>query len=1129
MLTLYTFPPAFAAEGEDDTSESLSLNPKTVSIEAGNTATITATYTGPATGDIVWSINDEKIISLVTDSGDDNSEDDNTGSGDENTEGDNTGSGDNTDAQAEDGSDSTESDGSGSGDTESGGSGSDSGNTGSSTKTSTITIKGLTAGATAISASAGGVADECTVTVTASTKLKTVEISETQDLVLEKGAEKIITALITPSTAKDELKWESSSANVASVTADLKNSKKATVKGLSPGRSSVSVVNAEGTVKCSAPLNVIVSGVTLALSNPSKPINAGSTATVLMTRYGSATENALASSDWEWDSDNPSVAQAVASGASTGQIIARSPGTAVISCKSENGSYSAELEVTILSATAGAINVSLSNNQIQFSDILSKLESKCKDETNSSLKYLTNISVPTEQGTLYYGYVSIDNTGAGVATAKEYYRSPSTGQLDLKKITFIPQKGYTGNVLISYTGYSSDGLSYTGMLSTTVTATNANRISYSSVEGSVIRFQASDFSKYCQSINGQEIDSVSFTTPNSRYGYFYYNYTATANDRTNVDSDETFYRTKSPSIDKLSFVPDKDYSGSFSISFSGKDTAGADIRGAVYITLGNDSSSSSGSSSSNSSLTYYCRPGERVYFETSDFSSTCEDKNDAQFDYVRFDQPTSHGDLYYDDDDLVDTDIRFYRTGSRRRVDDVYFEADSNYTGTVYVPFICYDVNGNRFSGDVRIKVSNSSYSSSGTVSYSCRPGGRVYFNDSDFSDVSYDKTDRQLDYVRFSLPSSSRGVLYYDGDDKVSSSTSFFRSGSNRLIDDVSFVADDDFSGTVFFSFTGYNTNGRSFSGTVKITVSGSASSSSVSNDLTVTYESNGLGVLFRTLDFSTACNNALNSQLSYIEITSLPRTDSGRLYINYKSPAQYIVFDKNQVYSVTGTPSISQISFVPRAGFTGTVYLDYTGTGVNGEHCSGDIRINVTQPVLSSYFEDMWGAVWSIPSVDFMRAYNIVEGTSKTLFSPTKPMKRGDYILMLQRIFRFEGGSESTGYRDVPRDSYYADAIYAARAEGVLDENRYFYPEAAITREKAAVYLYKSLRISGRSISPGSYSDISPFLDAELVSSDAVEALGALVKLGVFVGDDFQRLNPTLSLNRAQLATILHRALTL
>ncbi len=1088
---------ALAAEGEtQDTSPNLSLDKTTLNLTVGKTAELTATLKNPAANTkFTWTSSDDTIVKVEEKSSE-------NGSGGEQG----------TEPAADD---------------EAGGTGSAEETNPSTEITSTVTLTPLKASdpdtpVMVTVKAANGETESCNINV--KDAVSKIEFTEA-NLTIERGGQMELTAHLSPASTFEKVEWESTDKTVATVsprvvTTDKPNDNNefGVITGVSPGTTSIYAKTSDS-VKTNPPCTVTVSGITLSLDKNKDEIPANSSVTVNMTRYGSATVNSMSSNDWNWESDNNTVASVIPINASQGQISARAAGKATISCVNDQGNYSAEIEITVTSATASATDVSLSNNKLEFSDIVDKLKDKCQKETGNSLSYITNVSLySTKQGTLYYGYVSPDNTGAGVASSASYYVSPIAGQRDVNKITLIPKSGYTGDILINYIGYSTNGDSFKGMITSSVKSSSA--ISYSSSNGNVINFQVSDFNKYSQSINGRDIASVKFSAPNSRYGFLYYDYKSGNVSASNVSNSQEFKRVGSPSLEKVFFIPDKSYSGSFTISYTGTDTANNTFRSTIDITLN--------ASSTDSSLSYSCRPGDRVLFTTSDFTDACYDAVDKTLNYVKFDlPPSSEGTLYYDSDDEVSSSDRFYRTGSSNKlIKDVSFLSNSGFNGTVEISFTGYASGDKSFSGTVTIKVLDSA--SSGTIKYSCTAGKRVNFNEDDFSDLSWDITDKELRYVKFTLPSSSKGVLYYDTNTKVSSRSSYYYSGSSRKISKLSFLADDDYTGTVSISFTGYNTSSKKFTGIVEITVT-AGSAVKPQSPKTVNYISNGTAVSFRAMDFTSACAASLNSQLSYVKITA-PDSIVGKLYLNYDSPSQYVSFDPNQVYSVNNAPSISQISFVPAAEYNGTVYLTYTGTGTGGDTCTGNIRISISRPSSSTRFTDMWNCTWAIPSVEFMRSYGIVDGTSVNTFSPTEPTKRGDYILMLYRVFKFpDAGTNS--FSDVPASSYYATAISAAKNLGIIENADRFNPASSLTREDAAIYLYNSLLYSKRSdtVYPGTSSDLAKFPDAQLVSSDAIAAMGSLASLGVFIGDEFGRLNPTLALNRAQLAVILHRALTL
>ena len=113
-------------------------------------------------------------------------------------------------------------------------------------------------------------------------------------------------------------------------------------------------------------------------------------------------------------------------------------------------------------------------------------------------------------------------------------------------------------------------------------------------------------------------------------------------------------------------------------------------------------------------------------------------------------------------------------------------------------------------------------------ITYETDEDTAVTFDEDDFNEVCEDATDETLSYVKFTLPSSSYGKLYYDYasssdyDSKVASTERYYYDAdSDELsISDVTFVPKSNYTGTVKINYTGYNTDGDSFTGTIRITV---------------------------------------------------------------------------------------------------------------------------------------------------------------------------------------------------------------------------------------------------------------------------------------------------------------------
>ena len=71
---------------------------------------------------------------------------------------------------------------------------------------------------------------------------------------------------------------------------------------------------------------------------------------------------------------------------------------------------------------------------------------------------------------------------------------------------------------------------------------------------------------------------------------------------------------------------------------------------------------------------------------------------------------------------------------------------------------------------------------------------------------------------------------------------------------------------------------------------------------------------------------------------------------------------------YTPDGSPNLSDLTFLPKAGFTGSVQIGYEGTDSRGKTFRGQIRIQVNQGSGSRYFQDMGSYAWAAPYVDLL-----------------------------------------------------------------------------------------------------------------------------------------------------------------
>ncbi|WP_312637207.1 S-layer homology domain-containing protein [Oscillibacter sp.] len=799
-------------------------------------------------------------------------------------------------------------------------------------------------------------------------------------------------------------------------------------------------------------------------------------------------------------------------------------GTAVIRYTGYDSSstpraFQGTIEVNV-AAVSGISYSTTGRSRVDFND--ADFSAVCQAATGHELQYVTFSLPSTSKGTLFYKYNGSDLDNK-VTSGTAYYRSKSPL---LSDVTFVPADGYSGTLSISYTGRDTNGNSFGGSVSITVSTSAGSRgnIQYSTSKNRSARFNASDFNSLCEDVLGVRLQYVRFTLPASSVGTLRYNYSSSSSAGSYVSSSTSYYRSSSPYLDNVYFVPASGWTGTADISFTGYGSNSQSFTGVVTVDV--DSTSSSGT------LSYSTRRDTAVRFDVDDFNTRCDDETGQWLNYVSFTLPSSsYGTLrynYYSSSSTgssISSSTNYYRSSSPY-LDNVYFVPASGWSGTVDISFTGYSTGGQRFTGTVRVTVRDSA---AGGVSYSTKQDTPVNFSANDFDTVCREETDRNLNYVRFTLPSSSVGTLRYNYSSSsstgsaVSASTGYYRSSSPYL-SNVTFVPASGWSGTATISYTGYDTSGQRYTGSVSVEVKQAASAGVIYYTVSA-----GKAAKFDVSAFQLACS--ARGAGSFVSAAfSQPSSSVGQLRYQYtSSSAPGTAVTSGATYSASGSPLVSNLSFVPAAGYTGTATIPYTGKDSQGNSYSGSVVVTVTSDAKASSFTDMGNYTWASSSVEYLYSAGVVNGTGGGAFSPGAAITRGSFMLMLGRAFQFTA-SGGPGFADVPAGSVYAEAVKIAQALGIAQgSGSSFYPTQPLSRQQAAVFLARAMRASGWSLTAGSRSDLSGFSDSAAVSDYAAADLAAMVRLGVFQGGSNGKLNPQSSLTRAQMAVILCRAITL
>ena len=406
----------------------------------------------------------------------------------------------------------------------------------------------------------------------------------------------------------------------------------------------------------------------------------------------------------------------------------------------------------------------------------------------------------------------------------------------------------------------------------------------------------------------------------------------------------------------------------------------ADGKNYVYGTM--DIKVGGGSGSSKGDITYTVKAGEEVAFDDEDFVNAYDNAGGSgTMKYVVFEKPSSdysnagtvysrYGKrnatsftrselddykFYYGDSDYGDYDL-----------DELSFVADKSFSDSIEIAFTAYGGRGSKendsVSGTLKITSSKSASSSKGDITYTVKAGEEVTFDDDDFEKI-YENSSctGSFKYVEFSRPDSAfnnAGTLYSRYGKR--NETAFTRSSlsSNKFyygdsdygdydLDELSFVADRTFSGSVELRFTVYGGTGtrtnQNVTGTLVITTD-KTGSSTAKGDVTYTVKA-GDEVAFDEDDFKKVYDSSnCTGSFKYVEFS---RPDSafnnaGTLYSRYGKRNE-TAFTRSSLSGTTfgydsyedADYSLDDLSFVADRTFSDSITLSFTLYGGKNSKC--------------------------------------------------------------------------------------------------------------------------------------------------------------------------------------------------
>ncbi|MGN0183003.1 MAG: S-layer homology domain-containing protein, partial [Candidatus Ornithomonoglobus sp.] len=182
---------------------------------------------------------------------------------------------------------------------------------------------------------------------------------------------------------------------------------------------------------------------------------------------------------------------------------------------------------------------------------------------------------------------------------------------------------------------------------------------------------------------------------------------------------------------------------------------------------------------------------------------------------------------------------------------------------------------------------------------------------------------------------------------------------------------------------------------------------------------------------------------------------------------------------------------------------------------------------PSDNNWFADVSETAWYYNSVKYAFENGLMVGVSDTEFAPEYDITRAMFVTVLYRIENEPDiSNEILGYpfADVDADSWYGDAVYWARLNGIVEgySDDEFAPEQNITREQMAAIIYRYAQFKEYNTEA---NGILNYADNADISDYARDAVIWNLDNGIMSGNDDNTFAPKSNTTRAQAAAVFER----
>ena len=467
-----------------------------------------------------------------------------------------------------------------------------------------------------------------------------------------------------------------------------------------------------------------------------------------------------------------------------------------------------------------------------------------KSSCTGTFKYLVFDRPSTSEyanGTIYsrYGKRNETSFSRSALNGNSFgYSDYADGDYDLSDLSFVADSSFTsGSVTLSFTLYGGTGSrtnqSTTGTLKITSgkssSTTSKGDITYTVKAGSEVSFDEDDFQKlYDKSSCTGTFKYLAFDRPGTDYasaGAIYSRYgkrNETSFSRSALNGNSFGYSDYADGdydLSDLSFVADKSFSGSITLSFTLYGGTGSrtnqSTTGTLVITSGN-----SGSSRSYyvGNIRYSVTPGTALQINPNDIARYFKKCSGGNLMYVTLTSLPTAGGLYYNyygtsqygassrtQMTAASAAGRMFAYSPSAKTEYALSELTYIPSGTNYctaIGFTAYGGNGQSYTGSILISVSTQAVSEIYSVT---TKGTSVSFPATAISSAVSGATGASLSSIQLlDLPATTSGVVYYGS--SVANTTSQYAYAN---LSQLRFVPNSNFTGSVSIPYVALNSRG--------------------------------------------------------------------------------------------------------------------------------------------------------------------------------------------------------------------------------------------------------------------------------------------------------------------------------